>query len=303
MGQYIDIVDNLVEGLLEVIPIKYLSSSSFEKEIQESKYRIEWNLFVVLGLSLKESLEGKDAVTEEKIKSMCRSQAKRGAPSIYKFVSFLINAYCSQNNIKIDLREIKIALHSLGVAKFDKINHWDSSDYDIMESVTRRNKLEMPSKLSSTQQFIMKDNRNFFIVHGHNEEVKEKVARFVAHLKLEPIILHEQPDQGRTIIEKFEANSAEVNFAIVLLTADDEGKAKKETDYKKRARQNVIFEMGYFVGLISRSHVMFLLEEGVEKPSDLDGIVYTSLKEDWKTKLFKELQACGYDVDPKDLVS
>ena len=116
-------------------------------------------------------------------------------------------------------------------------------------------------------------------------------------------ILHEQADQGRTIIEKFEANSADVTFAIVLLTADDEGKAKKETDYKERARQNVIFEMGYFVGLLSRSHVFMLLDEGVEKPSDLDGIVYTSLNEDWKTKLFKELQACGYKVDPKDLVS
>ncbi len=302
MGQYIDNVDNLVEGLLEVIPISFLSSSSFEKEIQESKYRVEWDLFVGLGLSLKESLEGKDTVTELKIKSMCRSHAKGGAPSIYKFVSFLINAYCSQNNTKIDLKEIKMALHSLGVAKFDKINHWDCSDYEIKEPITRRNKLEMPSIISASEECIMEDYRNVFIVHGHNEAVKEKVARFIEHLKLKPIILHEQPNQGRTIIEKFEANSSDVNFAIVLLTADDEGKAKKETDYKERARQNVIFEMGYFVGLLSRSHVFMLLEEGVEKPSDLDGIVYTSLKENWKEKLFKELQECGYDVDPKDLV-
>lgn len=141
-----------------------------------------------------------------------------------------------------------------------------------------------------------------FIVHGHNDAVKEKVARFVEHLKLKPIILHEQVDKGRTIIEKFEANSEDVNFAIVLLTADDEGKANKETDFKKRARQNVIFEMGYFIGTLSRSHVFMLLEEDVEKPSDLDGIVYTSLSEDWRTKLFKELQACEYQVDPKDLL-
>ena len=86
------------------------------------------------------------------------------------------------------------------------------------------------------------------------------------------------------------------------LTADDEGKAKTETDYKLRARQNVIFEMGYFFGLLSRSHVFLLLDDDVEKPSDLSGIVYNSLKEDWKTKLFKELQACGYNVDPNDLL-
>lgn len=142
-----------------------------------------------------------------------------------------------------------------------------------------------------------------FIVHGHNEAVKEKVARFIEHLKLEPIILHEQPDKGQTIIEKFENNSNDVSFAIILLTADDFGKAKTETDYKQRARQNVIFEMGYFMGFLSRSHVFMLLEEGVEKPSDMDGIIYTSLKEDWKTKLFKELYNCGYKIDPKDLLN
>lgn len=141
-----------------------------------------------------------------------------------------------------------------------------------------------------------------FIVHGHNDAVKEKVARFVEHLKLTPIILHEQIDRGQTIIEKVESNSNDVNFAIVLLTADDEGKAKTETDYKLHARQNVIFEMGYFFGLLSRSHVFLLLDDDVEKPSDLSGIVYNSLKEDWKTKLFKELQACGYNVDPNDLL-
>lgn len=142
-----------------------------------------------------------------------------------------------------------------------------------------------------------------FIVHGHNNAVKQEVARFIEHLKLEPIILHEQVNRGRTIIEKFEENSSDVSFAVVLLTADDEGKAKTEANYRKRARQNVIFEMGYFVGKLSRSNVFMLLDEGVEEPSDMDGIVYTSLKDDWKTMLFKELYDCGYKVDPKDLLN
>lgn len=153
----------------------------------------------------------------------------------------------------------------------------------------------------NNKKFVM--TNKVFIVHGHNEAVKEKVARFLEHLKLDPIILHEQPDKGQTIIEKFENNSNDVNFAIILLTADDVGMAKTETDYKQRARQNVIFEMGYFMGILSRSHVFMLLEDGVEKPSDMDGIIYTSLKEDWKTKLFKELYECGYKVDPKDLLN
>ena len=103
-----------------------------------------------------------------------------------------------------------------------------------------------------------------FIVHGHNDAVKHEVARFVEHLKLKPIILHEQADKGLTIIEKFEANSNDVNFAIILLTADDEGKAKTETDYKNRARQNVIFEMGflldYFRAPMSSCYLMMALK-------------------------------------------
>ena len=144
--------------------------------------------------------------------------------------------------------------------------------------------------------------KKIFIVHGHNEAVKEKVARLLEKLKLEPIILHEQPDGGKTIIEKFEANSGDVNFAVILLTGDDLGKAISSDKYNPRARQNVIFEMGYFMGRLSRSHVFMLLEDGVEKPSDLDGIVYTSLKNDWQRKLVKELKECGYNIDANDIL-
>jgi predicted nucleotide-binding protein len=142
-----------------------------------------------------------------------------------------------------------------------------------------------------------------FIVHGHGNEIKQIVARTLSKLKLEPIILHEQVDQGRTIIEKFEENSSEVNFAIILLTADDIGKAKMEIDYKTRARQNVVFEMGYFIGKLGRKKVFLLLENGVDKPGDLDGIVYVPLDntDGWKLKLVKELKAVGYNITADDL--
>lgn len=163
----------------------------------------------------------------------------------------------------------------------------------------REPKVDMGNK---EEEKKMRLNNKIFIVHGHNEAVKEKVARILEKLHLEPIILHEQPDGGKTLIEKFEANSADVNFAVILLTGDDEGKAVKSETFNRRARQNVIFEMGFFMGILSRSHVFMLLEDGVEKPSDIDGIVYTSLKENWQHKLVKELKACGYKVDANDLI-
>ena len=153
------------------------------------------------------------------------------------------------------------------------------------------------------------DQSKVFIVHGHNNEVKLSVARTIEQLGLTAIILHEQEDNGRTIIEKFESNTEDVGFAVVILTADDWGISKKEkdesaeaeneVDFHPRARQNVVFEMGYFIGKLDRAHTFLLIDEGVEKPGDLDGIVYTpyDIGGSWKLKLAKELKAVGYKVD------
>lgn len=94
-----------------------------------------------------------------------------------------------------------------------------------------------------------------------------------------------------------------MNFAIILLTADDEGKSKRETDYKTRARQNVVFEMGYFIGKLERKKVFLLIENGVDKPGDLDGIVYVPIDDadGWKLKLVRELKVAGYNVTADDL--
>ena len=140
-----------------------------------------------------------------------------------------------------------------------------------------------------------------FIVHGHNEAIREKVARIVERLGLGAIILNERPNEGGTIIEKFEKNSSEADFAIVLLTADDECKSRSEKSFKFRARQNVIFELGFFVGKFSRSNLFILREEEVEIPSDLNGIGYTPMNDGWDRSLVKELRRCGYDVDANNL--
>lgn len=130
-----------------------------------------------------------------------------------------------------------------------------------------------------------------FIVHGHDIESKETVARFVQKIGLNPIILHEQASSGRTIIEKFEVYS-DVGFAIVLLTPDDIGAAISDAaNLKSRARQNVILELGYFMGKLSRNRVCALFKAGVEIPSDYQGVLYIELDEKgaWRTKLAQEL--------------
>jgi predicted nucleotide-binding protein len=121
---------------------------------------------------------------------------------------------------------------------------------------------------------------------------------------LEPIILQEQPNAGRTIIEKVE-RYAEVAFAVVLLTPDDiGGKNSEPQELKPRARQNVILELGYFLGRLGRSHVAALLKGEVEKPSDYDGVLYVPMDAAgaWKLQLARELKNAGLNIDLNDAV-
>ena len=147
---------------------------------------------------------------------------------------------------------------------------------------------------------IMKsDSRLVFLVHGHDDAVKESVARFLEKLDLKPVILHEQPNQGKTVIEKFEAHS-DVGFAVVLLTPDDVGGLPSSLDkLSRRARQNVILELGYFIGKLGRAKVCALYVEGVEIPSDIHGVLYVPYDagNGWRLKLANEIKAAGIAID------
>ena len=140
-------------------------------------------------------------------------------------------------------------------------------------------------------------------MHGHDAEARESVARYIEKLGLEAIILHEQANQGRTIIEKVE-HSSDVGFAVVLLTPDDVGKSLLEQDLEPRARQNVLLELGYFIGRLQRSRVCALKKGKVSIPSDFAGVVWEELDEAgaWKTKLARELNAAGYKIDLSKLM-
>ena len=134
-----------------------------------------------------------------------------------------------------------------------------------------------------------------FIVHGHNGEIKEAVARLIEKQGIQAIILHEQANQGATIIEKFEKNS-NVGGAVCLFTADDLGRAKADKTDCARARQNVVFEAGYFIGKLGRDKVVIIADKGVEIPSDLQGVVYTEAA-NWQFSILKELKTIGYNID------
>lgn len=134
-------------------------------------------------------------------------------------------------------------------------------------------------------------------MHGHDAKVKEAVARFVKLMDLEPIILHEQSNKGETIIGKFEKHLNEVGYAIILYTPCDIG-GKDANNLTPRPRQNVVFEHGYCVAKLGRANVCVLFDESVNKPSDIDGVLYIPLKDDaWRILLAKEMTAVGYDID------
>lgn len=143
-------------------------------------------------------------------------------------------------------------------------------------------------------------SRNVFVVHGHDEEMKQTVARFLEQLDLNAIILHEKANQGQTLIEKFEHNS-DVSFAVVLLSPDDLGEVRgkaEDGELRPRARQNVVLELGFFMGRLRRSRVCPLVRGDVELPSDSDGIVYISYDSaNWRLDLVREIKAAGLDID------
>lgn len=137
-----------------------------------------------------------------------------------------------------------------------------------------------------------------FIIHGRDEGIKNEVARLLTQVGLEPIILAEQPSQGSTIIEKFEQH-ADVGFAVALLTPDDLGSERDGKELKSRARQNVIFELGFFIGKLGRKRVCALTKGHIEIPSDYSGVVYIGLEQApaWKYELVRELRKAGLDAD------
>ena len=170
-----------------------------------------------------------------------------------------------------------------------------------------QDQLELPQQSTTLNKRVgqKKISNKVFVVHGHDSLAKTEVARTLEKVDLEAIILHEQANEGKTVIEKFERDASQVSFAVILMTPDDIGYPKnKEKESKARARQNVVLELGYFSGVLGRSNVCVLYKDGVEIPSDYLGVVYVPFDKEgaWKFNLTKELKQAGLDVDMNKLI-
>ena len=145
-------------------------------------------------------------------------------------------------------------------------------------------------------------NRKVFVVYGHDEIARTQLEALLRRWDLDPIILDQQASAGQTIIEKLEEFGSDVGYPIVLATPDDEGKAKTETDYKFRVRQNVVLELGMFLSKLGREKVAILLKESqnFEKPSDIQGLIYIPFQnkvDEVSISLIRELTRQGYTID------
>jgi len=152
--------------------------------------------------------------------------------------------------------------------------------------------------------------RTVFVVHGHDEAARLSVEKFLRQLELNPVVLQDQPNRSRTIFEKFE-DYADVDLAVVLLTPDDRGASARDIGValanrrrlqsvlRPRARQNVLLELGYFLGKGTRKRVCALYKEGVELPSDLLGVTYVPFDDygAWRQELAREIDAAGIPFD------
>ena len=145
------------------------------------------------------------------------------------------------------------------------------------------------------------DSSKVFLVHGHDREVRETVARFLENMGLKVVILDEEPGRSRTIIQKFEDHTS-VDYAVVLMTPDDVVECREGGEVVHRARQNVVFELGYFVGALKRHRVCVITKGDLEIPSDYRGVEYISWDEagGWRIKLLRELKAAKLDIREAD---
>ena len=144
--------------------------------------------------------------------------------------------------------------------------------------------------------------RKVFVVYGHDEIARTQLEAMLRRWDLNPIILDQQASSGQTIIEKLEEYGADVGYAIVLATPDDEGKAVNEESYKFRVRQNVVLELGMFLAKLGRNKVAILLKEdkNFEKPSDIQGLIYIPFQnkvDEVAINLIRELSRQGINID------
>lgn len=201
-----------------------------------------------------------------------------------------------QANIRLD----KLAfIEELNRALYDCQEMFDSHIYSHYLDIINNLSKEIKKELGITNTGHELGNK-IFIIHGHDEELKIATQLFVNRIGLEGVVLHEQANRGRTIIRKLIEESHGACFALALFSPDD-----KVENEESRARQNVILELGYFIGLIGQERVRILKKGIVEIPSDLQGVIYENYDSNgnWKIKLIKEMVDVGIELNKEEILS
>jgi predicted nucleotide-binding protein len=135
-------------------------------------------------------------------------------------------------------------------------------------------------------------SQQVFIVHGHDNDMIESIKNIICELNLSPLVLREQPDKGKTIIEKLEEHLGNCKCAIVLYTPCDKGAKHDSDDYKPRARQNVVYEHGLLQGYLGRPRIIVVQKDDTELMGDCQGIIVVKTSEtDWKEHIKREIEA------------
>jgi len=199
---------------------------------------------------------------------------------------------------KIRAERAKSTVKVLGIS-----DEWHVTEEGV--DVTREFITAPPKKVKMISK---PHSKNIFIVHGRDDKPKLELARMLEKLGFNVIILSEQPDKGRTIIEKLEQETIDIGYVFVILTPEDviadlqippPPPPFPPFDFRYRARQNVILELGYFVGKIGRNRVCCLYKGDVELPSDIHGVLFkkfnVSVEECYKA-ILDELKAAGYEI-------
>ncbi len=192
------------------------------------------------------------------------------------------------------------------------VNIYDKGTYNVQGKEAALVKEALESGITSSTTVVGKEktavSKRVFVVYGHDKDVRDKLETMLRRWDLEPIFMDQVPSEGQTIIEKLESATKDIGFAIILATADDEGHRKGHPDENApRVRQNVVLELGMLLALLGRKRVAILQQqiESMERPSDIQGLIYIPFKDDLEKDagllLAKEMATQGFAIDIKRL--
>lgn len=296
-GKYQNFINNWGKGMYNYVPefgftYEYIDIETFRQNLHLMKSKLKGLLFEI------------DPTADSSILQQDEKQPKeivRGKRNVQFIDGYKKLKSSSKDNIISvaavefprykDILDYMVSYEYIVPLSIDGDTHMyvkqESFDYFEKYEMEKEEKIEMRSF----------DNKKVFIVHGHDAELLNEVELLLRRVGLEPIILKNEANAGRTIIEKIE-ELTDVGFSIVLYTACDEGRKKGTNDLQDRARQNVIFEHGFLYAKLGRNRVVALNDEGLEIPSDLSGVIYISRsQDDWKNMIMREMKSAGLEFD------